>query len=177
MYNKLQKTLSSFIYITLIILISFWILKFLFPRPHMAVIDKYCSVYGVDENLVSAIIKAESNFREDAVSHAEAKGIMQITDDTFNFCKENIRLESENIFDVDANIHAGVWYLSFLSEKYDENTENILAAYNAGMGNVDNWLKDPRYSSDGKTLKKVPFSETAHYVEKIKRYKIIYRLM
>lgn len=177
MYNKLQKTLSAFIYIILIVLISMWILRFLFPRPHMDVINKYCTQYGVDKNLVSAIIKAESNFREDAVSHAEAKGIMQITDGTFLFCKENIKLESENIFDIDANIHAGVWYLSFLSEKYDGNTENILAAYNAGMGNVDRWLGDLRYSSDKKTLKRIPFSETAHYVEKIKRYKIIYSIL
>ncbi len=177
MYNKLQKTLSSLIYIILIVSITIWILRCLFPRPHMNIINKYCNQYGVDKNLVSAIIKAESNFKEDAVSHAEAKGIMQITDGTFLFCKENIKLESENIFDIDANIHAGVWYLSFLSEKYDGNTKNILSAYNAGMGNVDRWLEDPRYSSDKKTLKKIPFSETAHYVEKIKRYKIIYSIL
>ena len=177
MYNKPQKILSAIICIILVVLISVWTSRCLFPHPYADIIAKYCNQYDVDENLVFALIKAESNFKQDAVSHAEAKGIMQITDETFIFCMENTKLKNENIFDIDTNIHAGVWYLSFLSEKYKGNMANALAAYNAGMGNVDRWLCDERYSYDGENLKNIPFAETKQYIEKIKRYKTIYKIL
>ncbi len=177
MSKKHLRLFSAIICIALIICISFLALRKLFPAPYQDTINKYCKKYCVDKWIVTALIKAESNFNEDAVSHAGAKGIMQVTDETFSFCRENTKIESNDIFSPEANIHAGVWYLSYLTEKYDGNTRNALAAYNAGMGNVDKWLKDARYSSDGKTLQEIPFSETVRYTEKINRYKIIYRIL
>lgn len=177
MSKKYLRLFSGIICIALIICISFSALRKLFPVPYQNTIDKYCKKYSVDKWLVPALIKAESNFNEDAVSHAGAKGIMQVTDETFAFCMENTDIKNPDIFSPDANIHAGVWYLAYLIKKYDGNTQNALAAYNAGMGNVDKWLKDIRYSSDGKTLKKIPFSETVRYTEKINRYKIIYSIL
>lgn len=177
MSKKYSRLFSAIICIALIICISFSVLRKLFPVPYQKVIDEYCKKYSVDKWFVTALIKAESNFNEDAVSHAGAKGIMQVTDETFSFCRENTDIKTPDIFSPDANIHAGVWYLSYLIKKYDGNTQNALAAYNAGMGNVDKWLKDTRYSSDGKTLKEIPFSETVRYTEKINRYKIIYNIL
>ncbi len=177
MHKLFKKILWALICIAVIVCVSFSMLRYLFPLSHYDTINKYCSKYGVDTQLVLALAKAESNFNEDAISHAGAKGIMQVTDETFLFCIENTDIESKNIFSPDANIHAGVWYLSHLIKKYDGNTQNALAAYNAGMGNVDKWLKDTRYSSDGKTLKEIPFSETVRYTEKINRYKIIYSIL
>ncbi len=177
MSKKYLRLFSAIICIALIICISFSVLRKLFPIPHWNTINTYCDKYSVDKWLVTALIKAESNFNEDAVSHAGAKGIMQVTDETFSFCRENTDIKSPDIFSLDSNIHAGVWYLSYLIKKYDGNTQNALAAYNAGMGNVDKWLKDTRYSSDGKTLKEIPFSETVRYTEKINRYKIIYSIL
>ena len=177
MSKKYLRLFSAIICIALIIYISFSVLRNLFPTPYQDILDKYCEKYGVDKWLVTALIKAESNFNEDAVSHAGAKGVMQVTDKTFSFCRENTDIKTPDIFSPDTNIHAGVWYLSYLIKKYDGNTQNALAAYNAGMGNVDKWLKDTRYSSDGKTLKEIPFSETLRYIEKISRYKIIYSIL
>ena len=59
--------------------------------------------------------------------------------------------------------------LSSLIEKYGV-IDTALAAYNAGIGNVNGWLVNPDYSSDGKTLYKIPYPETKHYVHKIKKY-------
>lgn len=177
MSKKYLRLLSAIICIALIICISFSVLRKLFPTPYWDTINTYCKKYSVDKWLVTALIKAESNFNEDAVSHAGAKGIMQVTDETFLFCMENTDIESNNIFSPVANIHAGVWYLSHLIKKYDGNTQNALAAYNAGMGNVDKWLKDTRYSSDGNTLQNVPFEETKRYIEKIDRYETIYSIL
>ena len=177
MYKLSKKVLWSLICIAAVVCVSVSILKYLFPPSYRDTLDKYCTKYDVDIHLALALAKAESNFDKDAVSHADAKGVMQLTDDTFNFCIENAGIENGNIFDPDVNIHAGVWYLSYLLNKYDGNIKNSLAAYNAGTGNVDKWLKDSRYSSDGETLKDIPFAETKRYTIKITRYKKIYSIL
>jgi soluble lytic murein transglycosylase len=57
--------------------------------------------------------------------------------------------------------------LSYLIRDFEGVTDTALAAYNAGRGNVQKWLKDPRYSSDGKTLIYIPFRETRNYVKRV----------
>ena len=101
---------------------------------------------------------------------------MQLTDDTFLYClkKLNLSPEENDIFNPNSNIHAGVWYLSFLIDKYNGDTKNAVAAYNAGATNVDKWLNSPEYSSDSKTLDIIPFRETQQHVRKIFVYKKIY---
>lgn len=148
----------------------------LFPVKYPGAIQKYCDKYDVDMHLVLSLIKAESNFNEDAVSHANASGLMQLTKETFAFFEESTKVDGD-IKNPDDNIHAGIWYLSYLLGRYDGNIKNTLAAYNAGLSNVDSWLKDHRFSDDGKTLKEIPFGETARYNEKINRYNIIYRML
>lgn len=164
------------IIIFLILILSLLICRMLFPLNHYSLIEKYCEEYGVSKHLVSALIKAESNFNESAVSHAHAKGLMQLTDSTFDECMNTLGTEGD-IFSADDNIRAGVWYLSCLVEKYNGNVENAIAAYNAGGANVDNWLLDKNYSSDGKILDAIPFGETSRHVQKIKRYSQIYKFL
>ena len=62
-------------------------------------------------------------------------------------------------------------------EDYYKDIETALAAYNAGMGNVSGWLKDEKYSSDGVTLKDIPFGETKRYVERVKKLQVIYEIL
>ena len=70
-----------------------------------------------------------------------------------------------------------MWYLNWLKNKYEDN-DLVLAAYNAGTGNVNKWLQDNSISVDGKTLKYIPFEETSNYLVKVnftyKMYKAIY---
>lgn len=177
--HYISKFLVAFLIILLIISVAVTLLYSLFPSKHRSLTEKYAAAYNVDSALVKALIKAESNFRIDAQSHANAKGLMQLTEGTFEHCMNSLNLEfsSKDIFDPDKNIHAGVWYLGFLLKKYDYNITNALAAYNAGSSNVDKWLSDEKYSSDGKNLKKIPFGETRRYTEKIHRYYKIYKLL
>lgn len=165
------------ILVTIVITVS--ILRGLFPLKHSDLIEKYCHRYGVDREIVLALIKAESNFSENAVSHASAKGLMQLTESTFIYCMERIHYHFRNadIFDPEQNIHAGVWYLSFLLDRYNGNITNAVAAYNAGLSNVDNWLASPEYSHDGENLHTIPFGETERHVSKIIKYKKIYSLI
>ena len=134
-------------------------------------------MFAVDTDLAMALIKAESNFDKNAVSSANAKGLMQLTDDTFNYCNKNLKVSDADIFSPEDNIRAGVWYISHLIRRYNGNIPNALAAYNAGASNVDKWLKNEEYSSDGKTLDKIPFNETKNHSTKINSYKRIYEIL
>lgn len=172
--KKLSRVPLAFFIIFLIIVIALNVLHSLFPRTYIKHIEKCSSEFGVETSLVLALIKAESNFNPDAVSRANAKGIMQLTEETFDFCNIALKTDNENILAPKANIRAGVWYLSYLIKRYNGNFKNALVAYNAGATNVDKWLSDPRYSLDGKTLDEIPFGETKRHTEKIIRYKMIY---
>ena len=176
--NKRKKLLSIIIFILIIIAIIIvareLMMKQLYKKEYSEYVSKYSQVYGVEEDLVYAIIKAVSNFNPEAVSHQNAQGLMQLMYATAEEVaeKSGIELTEENILDPEININIGTKYISELLEKY-ECTEVALAAYNAGSGNVDKWIKDGVIQSDGSDIENIPFKETNTYVRKIMRdYKI-----
>ena len=88
----------------------------------------------------------------------------------------NIEIYDDDLFDPDININLGTKYISKLMQKY-QNTELALAAYNAGSGNVDSWIKENKLKDDGSDVENIPFKETNNYVRKILRdYKIYKKL-
>ena len=139
-------------------------------------VKKYANEYNVDEYLIYAIIKAESNFESNAESHRGAKGLMQLMYSTAEDISKriNIELNENNILDSDININLGTKYISMLIQKYN-NINLALAAYNAGSGNVDGWIEKGTLKSDGSDIENVPFTETNNYVRKILRDYEIYK--
>ena len=139
-------------------------------------IKKYANEYNVDEYLIYAIIKAESNFEPNAESHRGAKGLMQLMYSTAEDISKRIDIElnEDNILDPDININLGTKYISMLIQKYN-NINLALAAYNAGSGNVDGWIEKGTLKSDGSDIENVPFTETNNYVRKILRDYEIYK--
>ena len=119
MAEKLKSVLLSLFSLSMVLLFTFLLSRVIFPRRYTPLMEKYCIEYGTDISLVSALIKTESNFDSDAVSHADAKGIMQLTDDTFDFCNAWLKVGDADIFNPEDNIRAGVWYLSYLLKRYD----------------------------------------------------------
>jgi len=115
-------------------------------------IDRASELYNLDKNLIKAVIAAESAGRKDAVSKAGAKGLMQLMDGTAS------DLGVRNSFDPIENIMGGAKYLKMMLDKFDDNVELALAAYNAGPGNVIKHKGIP------------PFEETRAYVSRVKRY-------
>lgn len=160
-------------------LLSVAVLRMVYPRKYSEFVTDYARQYGLNENLVYAIIKCESGFNPDSVSRAGAVGLMQITPDTLTWAAMK---EGENdvladaLYDEKTNIRYGCCiYSLFLNEFGD--TATALAAYNAGRGNVIKWLGNRFYSDDGILLKSIPFSETAKYVKKVQTVKRIYELI
>ncbi len=97
-------------------------------------------------------------------------GTMQLMPDTGAWLAGKLDMENfdaDDLFDPATNIRLGCYYLSYLEERL-EDRELVLAAYNAGMGNVRKWLQDERYS-DGVQLLSIPIKETENYVEKTLR--------
>lgn len=176
LFFKPFKIIISILLIATILVSAVFILKIIFPDEYGSIVENYSKEYGIDAYTVLALIKAESNFNPDAVSHKNAKGLMQLTEETFLFCKSNIEL-GDNILNPDVNIKAGIWYLSFLSDKFNSNIKNVLASYNAGASNVTKWLENKKYSPDGITLESAPYTETHNYIKRVLRYRKIYYLL
>ena len=139
-------------------------------------VKKYANEYNVDEYLIYAIIKAESNFEPNAESHRGAQGLMQLMYSTAEDISKRIGIElnGDNILEPDININLGTKYISMLIQKYN-NINLALAAYNAGSGNVDGWIEKGTLKSDGSDIENVPFTETNNYVRKILRDYEIYK--
>ncbi len=183
---KLLIILLIIIIVTIILLgplqIQNKILKIIYPREFENFVTLYAKEYNVDENLIYAIIKAESNFDPNAVSGKSAKGLMQIVDETAIDIAKTLSLKLsedeliEKLNDIDLNINLGTKYMSMLLKKY-ENIAIALTAYNAGIGTVDNWIEKGTIKSDGSDVENIPYKETNQYVRKILRdYKIYQKL-
>ena len=139
------------------------------PVPFNNEIEVYSEMYGLDPYLVAAIIKTESGFDKDIVSSMGAVGLMQIMPSTGEWIARQLNIEgfsAEMLKNEDVNIEMGCWYLNYLKSQL-KHTNEVLAAYNGGIGNVFKWLQDPRYSKDGEVINTIPFKETVSYIEKV----------
>jgi len=141
-----------------------------YPLLHKEIVEQYCALYDVDQYLVHSIIRTESFYDDTAVSAKGAKGLMQIMPETGEWIAEKLNLENfseEDLFDSEKNIMMGVWYISYLSDRFNGNIDNMIAAYNAGPTNVTKWLSEAELSSDGENLTDIPFEETKKYRNKV----------
>jgi soluble lytic murein transglycosylase len=114
------------------------------PLHHDDIIRQQARDKNLDPALIAAIIYEESRFR-DQTSHAGARGLMQITPQTADAIAQHsggVRFKQEDLSDPQINISYGAYYLRLLIDHYGGNETLAIAAYNAGIGNVDRWVAD-----------------------------------
>ncbi|WPC41460.1 lytic transglycosylase domain-containing protein [Clostridium sp. JS66] len=121
-------------------------------------VRKASQKYGVDSNLIMAVIKQESDFNPNSVSEAGAEGLMQLMPGTAS------ELGVSNPYNIEQNVEGGTKYLKSLLNMYANNKQLALAAYNAGPGTLQN-----RGVSDVSGISRLPY-ETRDYVNKVMKY-------
>src|SRR4051812_7039855 len=131
------------------------------PLRHEDIIRQQARDKHLDPALVAAVIYQESKF-SDRTSRAGARGLMQITPDTARFIAKKsggIRFTLQDLGTPQINIAYGTWYLRCLLDRYDGRTPLAVAAYNAGITNVDRWVAEAG-SADRFDPGAIPFPET-----------------
>lgn len=145
-----------------------WYERLRYPLRYDAIVRGHARHYHLDPAFLAAVIYTESKFNADARSSSGAIGLMQLTPKT----AEGIAIRTggsafrvSDLTNPEINVRYGAWYLENLFRKYHDE-RLVLAAYNAGQGNVDRWL------ADGETIQ---FPETSAYVDRVEQLKKVYR--
>lgn len=176
--RKIILILITIIFVLLIILLNLKnIQKLIYRQDYSEYVEKYAKENNIDSLLIYAIIKAESNFDDEAVSGKGATGLMQLMTNTAEevATNEEIELVSEDtLLDPKTNIRIGIKYFADLMAIF-KNEAVALAAYNAGMGTVQNWIDEGIIKADGSDIENIPYNETNMYVRKILRNYEIYK--
>ena len=154
-----------------------------YPLRYQEYVEYYAGKYAIDPMILYAFIRTESNFDPDVDSNAGARGLMQITEVTFDWIKTKIAptedLTSDDLYDPETNIRFGTFFISYCLKKYNNHLATAAAAYHNGVGAVDTLLAEEQYSTDGITLDHYPYPQMRQYVKKItesyQRYSEIYK--
>jgi soluble lytic murein transglycosylase len=146
-----------------------WYHRLRYPLSYETIVRGHAENYRLEPELVAAVIYQESKFDSEARSDAGAVGLMQLQPET----ARGIALRTggsafrvEDLTNPEINVRYGSWYLRHLLDKYGDDEELALAAFNAGQGNVDSWRREG---------KGIAFAETRHYVDRVEELKEIYR--
>lgn len=150
--------------------------KAAYPCKYTFEIEKYADEYDVPRALLFAVIHTESGFDPNAVSSAGALGLTQITPETFHWLqtKTGETLPDSALYEPDVSVRYGALFYSMLLSEFGGDIRTAVAAYHAGRGQVNAWLRDGQYSADGKTLDIIPSRDTNHYVYKVTKAINIY---
>lgn len=167
-----RKIYISFLVVCVIFFVTFVVFEFvLFPTKFKKQVTEISSEYGLETALVYAIIKAESSFKPNAVSHAGAVGLMQLLPSTAKWIAEEVGdvFDYNQLFVAEKNIEYGCFYLDYLFDKFVD-IDIVVCAYNAGETKVRDWILDGVLVQE-----KIDYEETREYLRKVKRFYEIYK--
>jgi soluble lytic murein transglycosylase len=151
--------------------------EFTLPLRHDDIIRQQASDKDLDPALIAGVIYEESRFR-DQTSHAGARGLMQITPETAAFIARQSggsRFTQADLATPQINIAYGAYFLRYLIDHYEGNEDAALAAYNAGITNVDGWVDEAGGVEGFEVGQHVPFPETRAYVNNVQERREQYR--
>ncbi|MFP4133188.1 MAG: transglycosylase SLT domain-containing protein [Halothece sp.] len=140
---------------------------YLFPFPYNDSILKWSEERELNPLLTISLIRQESRFEKDIGSVAGARGLMQIMPSTGEWVANQINLNDYSLTAPDQNINLGTWYLAFTHRQNNNNSMLAIASYNAGPGNVANWIDRYGLEDEDEFVRKIPFPETKGYVKAV----------
>lgn len=155
------------------------VLRVIFPWPMRALIEAEAEKYRIDPYLLAGLIRQESTFRVAVVSRAGATGLMQLMPATASGLARRMGLDwDDRLLAVgDANLHVGAAHLADLLRRYDGSVVLALAAYNAGGGSVDRWMRSGDRTDDFNFVEQVPYPETRGYIRSVLRNRDLYQAL
>jgi soluble lytic murein transglycosylase len=139
------------------------------PLTNAGVIREQAAAKHLDPALIAAVIYAESKF-EPRPSAAGAQGLMQIEPSTAYYLARlsgGVRFTASDLATPSVNVAYGSYYLRYLLDHYGGNLMLALAAYNAGLTNVDQWVARARAQGSALSVDAIPFAETREYVRRV----------
>jgi soluble lytic murein transglycosylase len=154
---------------------KYW--EILFPKPYWSDLKQDSEANGLDPYLVASLIRQESEFNPNALSHANAVGLMQLLPKTGKVVAKEVNLKRYNasqLYTPAVNLELGTRYFRGMVDKFG-SFEYALAAYNAGSDRVDEWLAQGKYRDPEEFVESIPFTETREYVQAIMRNASVYK--
>lgn len=139
----------------------------LFPFPYNDSIVKWSRDRQLNPLLTTALIRQESRFEKKIVSPAGATGLMQVMPATAKMVASEIGLPEYSLTDPTDNINLGTWYLNYTHREFSNNSLLAVASYNAGPGNVSQWVQRYQTTDPDLFVEKIPFKETKGYIETV----------
>jgi soluble lytic murein transglycosylase len=149
----------------------------LFPRPYWTDLKRFSTGNALDPYLVAALIRQESEFNPNAVSHANAVGLMQLLPKVGKAVAKQEKLKHfspTQLFTPAMNLQLGTRYFRSMVDSFGA-FEYALAAYNAGADRVQDWQGAGKYRDVQEFVESIPFTETREYVQAILRNANVYR--
>jgi soluble lytic murein transglycosylase len=144
-----------------------------FPIAYADTIVREANRNKIEPEWAFAIARRESSFMPDAISPANARGLMQVLPSTARYIEKK-RISSRELLDVETNAKIGNKYLRYLLDKVDDNAILATASYNAGWRRVRQWLPENEALEADIWVELIPFKETRNYVKAVMAYKQIY---
>ena len=145
--------------------------KAFYPCKYSALVEQYAAEYDLDPLLVYSFIRTESGFDPAATSSVNARGLMQMTEETFLWMRSKLaageNVTFDDLYDPAVSLRYGCYYLHLCLQRYNGDVATAAAAYHSGWGTVDTLLQMEEHSTDGVTLQGFPYNQMHHYVEKI----------
>jgi len=150
----------------------------LFPKAYWSDVKRSSAANGLDPYLVASLIRQESEFNPNAVSRANAVGLMQLLPKTGKAVARQVKLKrytASQLYTPAVNLQLGTRYFRGMVDKFGGSFEYALAAYNAGSDRVEDWLSQGKYRDPQEFVESIPFTETREYVQAILRNASVYK--
>ncbi|MCB9762933.1 MAG: transglycosylase SLT domain-containing protein [Alphaproteobacteria bacterium] len=155
------------------------ILLLAYPEKYWEEVKASAEGYRYDPRVFHALVREESNFNKDIVSHAGARGLSQLMPATARGVAGwlGMKVTNDQLFIPTTNLKIGARYLESLFKRYNGNPCLSLAGYNAGEGNVGKWLERDGNRPTDEYVEAISYRETRHYVKRVLRTYQTYRLL